>query len=345
MERLFEARESLLRLYTKYSRYVDKVFQFVLVLMIFGFLNSNIGFMKLLSNPVVTLGLSAICTFLPLSMVAVIVAAVTVVQFYALSVGVAVVAAVIFCIMFILYFRLVPGKAMIILLTPIAFLCKVPVVIPVIYGLVGTPSCILPVAFATIASYMVVYVKSYATTAAGAGQAEIMTVISGCIRQIFGNKEMWIVVMALAICLLAVYTIKRMSIDNAWKIAIIVGALLNIVVMSVGNLVMNIRTSYVMLILGSVAAIIIGFIAEFFVFAVDYSRTEYLQFEDDEYFYYVKAVPKVFVAAPEKTVKRINERQNTTSINPQSITEDMLLEKALQDDWEMEQLLQEKLKR
>ena len=44
----------------------------------------------------------------------------------------------------------------------------------------------------------------------------------------------------------------------------------------------------------------------FFVFHVDYSRTEYTQFEDDEYFYYVKAVPKVTVTAPAPQVRKIS---------------------------------------
>ena len=38
---------------------------------------------------------------------------------------------------------------------------------------------------------------------------------------------------------------------------------------------------------------------------MDYSRTEYVQFEDDEYYYYVKAVPKNTVAVPQKRVKTI----------------------------------------
>lgn len=36
------------------------------------------------------------------------------------------------------------------------------------------------------------------------------------------------------------------------------------------------------------------------VFSLDYSRTEYVQFEDDEYYYYVKAVPKITIAVSEK---------------------------------------------
>lgn len=34
-------------------------------------------------------------------------------------------------------------------------------------------------------------------------------------------------------------------------------------------------------------------------FSVDYARSERLQFEDDEYYYYVKAIPKVAVTTPE----------------------------------------------
>ena len=50
-------------------------------------------------------------------------------------------------------------------------------------------------------------------------------------------------------------------------------------------------------------------IIQFFEFNVDYNRTEKVQFEDDEYYYYVKAVPKVNVSTPERTVKRINQQK------------------------------------
>ena len=60
------------------------------------------------------------------------------------------------------------------------------------------------------------------------------------------------------------------------------------------------------IILGSVVAGCICFILQFLFFNLDYRRTENVQFEDDEYYYYVKAVPKMTVAAPTKTVKKIN---------------------------------------
>ena len=44
-------------------------------------------------------------------------------------------------------------------------------------------------------------------------------------------------------------------------------------------------------------------------FSVDYSRTEYVQYEDDEYYYYVKAVPKINIVNAEVKVKQINARK------------------------------------
>ena len=46
-----------------------------------------------------------------------------------------------------------------------------------------------------------------------------------------------------------------------------------------------------------------------FLFNLDYAGMEDLQFEDDNYYYYVKAVPKVSLAAPVRTVKKINSQK------------------------------------
>ena len=68
---------------------------------------------------------------------------------------------------------------------------------------------------------------------------------------------------------------------------------------------MSVSTELAGIILSGVAAIIIGFVIEFFELGVDYSRTELTQFEDDEYIYYVKAVPKALVSESEKKCKEI----------------------------------------
>ena len=72
---------------------------------------------------------------------------------------------------------------------------------------------------------------------------------------------------------------------------------------------MDVSLSIGPLAMGTLLSVVLAFIFQFFVFAVDYSRTEFLQFQDDEYYYYVKAVPKIAVTAPDVKVQRINKRK------------------------------------
>jgi len=62
-------------------------------------------------------------------------------------------------------------------------------------------------------------------------------------------------------------------------------------------------------IFGIILGALVGVIIEFFAFNVDFGRVEYVQFQDDEYYYYVKALPKVTLEAPQNKVKRISTEE------------------------------------
>ena len=59
-------KEKLQTMYAKYAIYIEKTLQFILGLTVFGLINANIGYMKMASSFVCTIGLAAICAFLPL---------------------------------------------------------------------------------------------------------------------------------------------------------------------------------------------------------------------------------------------------------------------------------------
>ena len=123
------------------------------------------------------------------------------------------------------------------------------------------------------------------------------------------NKAMMLAVIASAITIMVVYIIRRATINNAWAVAIITGAIADFVITLVGSIMLNTKSSIFWIIIGTIISILLAFILQFFLFSVDYSRTEHTQFEDDEYYYYVKAVPKINVTAPEMNVKRINAQR------------------------------------
>ena len=64
---------------------------------------------------------------------------------------------------------------------------------------------------------------------------------------------------------------------------------------------------------GCVVSAGLAILLQLTVFSMDYSRTEYVQFEDDEYYYYVKAVPKLTIAVPEKRVKKISSQRKQST--------------------------------
>ena len=120
------------------------------------------------------------------------------------------------------------------------------------------------------------------------------------------NWGMWITVIAFVIVVLIVNLLRTRAFDYAWRIAIIAGGVVYILVMLAGDFCLNVQLDMVSLILYTVISVVVGIILEFFVFGGDYSRTERLEYEDDEYYYYVKAVPKAAVTTSERSIKKIN---------------------------------------
>ena len=155
--------------------------------------------------------------------------------------------------------------------------------------MIGTPVYVVPVACGTIVYFMLHFVSSSATAFKGSAGAEgLMNAVTEFTKQIFTNKEMLIFVLAFSVCLLIVYAIRRSSFDYAWKVAIAVGIIANVVLVVSGELVFDVHIPYGGMIGGNIVAGLIAVVLEFFVFTVDYSRTEQIQFEDDEYYYYIK---------------------------------------------------------
>lgn len=309
MSSLLEWKKKLQTIYAQYSMYIDKAIRFMLALTTFLLISTRIGFMEKLASPIIATGLAVICTFLPLNVTVIIAGALILVHMFSLSVIIAGVTAVVLFLMFIFYFRFTPKKAVILLLTPIAFTVKIPVLIPVVFGLIGNPVYAIPAAFGTVVYYLVKFTKEYAGAMGNAGKESMINIAIGFVKQVMTNKEMWFVVAAVVVSLLVVYLVRRLPIDYAWAIGSVAGAVAYIAVSVTGNVMFDTGISYVTLVLGAVLATAIGLGLELMIFSVDYSRTENVQFEDDEYYYYVKAVPKLSVPAKEKQVKRINKRQ------------------------------------
>ena len=218
----------------------------------------------------------------------------------------AVITLVIFLVLFLLYFRFSPKDTIVVLLTPMSFLLGIPYAMPLAMGLLGTPASAISVGCGVIVTYLINYIADGANTLSTMETEDMATRFRFVIDGFLDNKAMILTIAVFAVTIILVYLIRRLSIDYAWTIAIIAGALGDIMILLVGDLIFDTNVSILGLIIGTVFSVAVAKIVEFFAFHVDYSRTESVQFEDDEYYYYVKAVPKITVATPSRTVKKIN---------------------------------------
>ena len=119
--------------------------------------------------------------------------------------------------------------------------------------------------------------------------------------------------------------IRTRSFDYAWRIAIIAGGVVYVLMIIAGGFYFRLDIDVVTLIIYTVISVVIGLLLEFFVFGGDYTRTERLEYEDDEYYYYVKAVPKACVTTSERSIKKING-SSAKDERPAEDPEDLLKE-------------------
>jgi lysylphosphatidylglycerol synthetase-like protein (DUF2156 family) len=158
-------------------------------------------------------------------------------------------------------------------------------------------------------------VKQNAGVLTSESSADVVQKYSQIIRSVLFNKTMMVMIAACAMGILTVYLIYRLSIDYSWIIAVVAGAVAQLLVIFMGDFLFSVSMPLPSLMLGMAASILLALVYVFLVFTVDYSRTEYVRFEDDDYFYYVKAVPKMTVAAPDVKVQKISPYKRTAMQN------------------------------
>ncbi|MEG1848149.1 MAG: hypothetical protein RRX92_09110 [Lachnospiraceae bacterium] len=315
MTNLLVFREHIKSFYSKYEVYIMPALKFLMAFITLVLINQNLGYMTKINNIIIVLVIALMCSFLPANMSILVAAAFSLLHLYALSIESAAVVLAVYLLLFLLYFRFTPRDTLVVLLTPLCFMLKIPYLIPLAMGLIGTPVSTISVGSGVVVYYLLHNISKGATTL-GASEAEGATikfryVLDGLIQ----NKTMLVTLVAFTATILVVYFIRRMSVDHAWSIAILAGTVLNGIIILLGTFLLDTEVSIPAVFIGIILSAGLAKILAFFAFNVDYTRTEMVQFEDDEYYYYVKAVPKITMATPEKRVKKINPqtRPGTTA--------------------------------
>lgn len=301
-------REQLKAFYGRYSRYIMPVCKFVFALTAFISVTLYTGYMAALNNPFVPIGMAVICAFTPSAMITFLLCSLILIHVSAVSVEIMIVVAVIFILMFLLYFVFKPGNAWVMTMIILLGIWDIPGMAILSIGLVAGPMSFIPVCFGLITCGMISLVNAdFSVLSFGTSSLNVIQKMIYYIQSVLQNEKMVLILTAALVTIWLVWGVRRLSINYAWAVALAAGTVMYTLLVLTGNFILDVHVNVTAVVISVILGIAVGAVLEFFLFAVDYSRTEYAQFEDDDYYYYVKAVPKISVTKPEVQVKNITE--------------------------------------
>lgn len=297
-----ELRENLIIFYKKQEYLLQPAFRFALSLGLLLLLKSHLvshapagaALRSVLLNIIIAL----VCSMVPWGAAAGIIALVMVWELYSLSLEAAAVCAALLLLCILLYFRFAPRDVVILLMMPAAFALNLHYAVPVIAGLLFGPGAAVPAVFGLVFTRYVLMVEESlpeigrAAADGGITGADILNHFRGLIDGMMGDRQLIILAAAFALTALIVCFIRHLIIEHAWGTAIVAGFVLEAAAFMAGDMKFGISVDLVRLLTGIVLSFILAQIVSFFAFNVDYLHVENVQFEDEDYYYYVKAVPK-----------------------------------------------------
>lgn len=293
METISQLREKILEIYSRSEIYLAPIGRFLLALISILMINSGLGFMDKIKNPLIVVVVSVIAAFLPLNFTIVIDALFILLHLYSLSLEVVAVVGLVFVIMFVLYFRFTPKEAIAVVLTPIFFAMKIPYVIPLALGFLGSPLSFVSVACGVIVYFFITGIGGHSELYDGSTSVEsALSGFKSVIDSILNNKAMILMIIVCALIVVLANVIKRLSFDFSWQVALLVSGISGLIVVIVGAGVLDADISIVGAIFSMLISIVLVFVMQLFIHNLDYSRAEYVQFQDEDYYYYVKAIPR-----------------------------------------------------
>ena len=174
-------------------------------------------------------------------------------------------------LMMIFFLRFSGEQNVTFVFTPLSFGFSVPTLLPIGSGLLCNAFSALPAGCGVIIYYFIRFIRVQHKLlenpdVAIADKLKLLT--DGIVQ----NWGMWITVIAFIAVILLVNLIRTRSFDYAWRIAIIAGGVVYVLMIIAGGFYFRLDIDVVTLIIYTVISVVIGLLLEFFVFGGDYTR-------------------------------------------------------------------------
>ena len=289
-------RKKLEDLYGRYSTIALVVLKFVFALTAFLCIRAATGYHALFSSIFVILILALLCSILPWQGTVVLSGVMIAVQSLSLGYDIGLLSCVLMLVMVLLFLRFTPEDSPAVVLQAMALYLGIPSSAAVCTGLVRSPASVVSLGSGVISYYLLRALHALPELLKNVAGNDYLERLSVFMKAIFGSSEILVNLVVLCAVSILVYAIRRQSFRRAWYWAAAVGIAVYAAGFPAACRLLGIKTDITGTLIASFLSFVIAWIFVAFVFLGDYKASEYLQFEDDDYYYYIKAVPKKSVS-------------------------------------------------
>ena len=263
--------------------------------------NAAFPYRAVLSRGLIVAAVSLLCSILPWTYITVFGAVFLLGQLSALSLEAFVFVLVIAVILAVLSYVTLPGCGILLALLPVLLSWKIPTAAVLLAGLFGGVTAFVSVAGGTAVYYVLRLIADNAAvlsgaetvTASGETVSTLVQRLLLLVKGVLGHEEMLAAVLVFSLTTLLVHLLSRADVDYARLIAVGAGSVFCPALMLAASRLTDVRIPAGTVILSAFVGLLVTLAVLFLTVSPDYPHTEKVRFEDDDYYYFVKAVPKI----------------------------------------------------
>lgn len=294
----------------KYAYIILPILRFFIAFSSFLVVNNQIGYNEKITSITIVIGLSVLSAFLPFSVTVFFAGTLTIYHIYSASMFLSIIFILVIAALYFLLVRFAPNYGLVILAFPVLSFFHLELVVPLVLGMVGSPIAVFAIIPSVVITFLFTIIKDAVKLSQGVTQIEdnLQNYIY-VIKALTGNKAMFLIMIAAIAVLITTYAVRRFVLSYSKEIGILSGMIVNLILMIVGGMLFNVDVHILWIIGGTLLSGFFAYLIQFFMYVLDYSATEHLQFDDEDYYYYVTAVPKLSVTSPNLNIVKINEME------------------------------------
>ena len=308
MTALLELRQKISEVYGRYEAYVRICTKCLLAFLVFYMIHSQLsGSMNPRSWAEIVVA-TLIAVMIPIDACSILVAIFVIVHMLMISVEAGVTAVAFFLFLLLTYFIFKPRQSVLITVMCLAGMLNL------------TGAAALPIGL--LYGMILTLRQNSSVLEASAQRLTSMEKAAYFIKAIGSNERILLLMAALVVTIVVVYMIRKLPYSYAWAIAIAAGTACYVLTVLVGNVAFGVTVHLLYLSISIILGVLISSVLHVFLFLLDGTHTEFLEYEDENYVYYVRAIPKYSVARTDKKVTTITKAGDGETSEEDSFLDD-----------------------